>query len=436
MNTVEYIKEQFEQLQSKNGKSGLESLRKKGFDTFNKFGIPTLRNEEWKYTRISGLFNKEYQFAKPNITGVPGSDVLNTFRLPGHEEANELVFVNGLFSPALSVIRSRELIVLTLEEAATNQYKGVVAKYLGHSSDYLKDGINALSTAFLQEGVFINVGKGKIAEHPVYIYNITDASAGNILSQPRSLVHIEENAQVQMVEIYNTIGSDDCFLNQVMEIVVEKDARVEYYKIQSDADNCNQVSTTHIRQTGKSYVNTVTISLNGGLVRNNLNIVMEAEYCESHMYGLYFPKGQGLIDNHTVVDNVKPNCLSNELYKGLMDGQTTGVFNGKIFVRQDAQKTNAYQSNRNILLSDSASVNAKPQLEIFADDVKCSHGCTVGRLDEEGLFYLQSRGIPVKIARSLLLHSFVADILDQVKLPLVREYIDQLISERLEFELP
>jgi Fe-S cluster assembly protein SufD len=220
-----------------------------------------------------------------------------------------------------------------------------------------------------------------------------------------------------------------------MEIVVEENARMEYYKIQNDAPHSNQVSTTHIRQTGNSYIHTVTISLDGALVRNNLNVVLDAEYCEAHLYGLYLQKGQSHVDNHTLVDNVKPNCFSNELYKGIMDDNATGVFNGKIFVQPHAQKTNAYQSNKNILLSGTASVNTKPQLEIFADDVKCSHGCTVGRLNEEGLFYLQSRGINEKIARSLLLHAFAVDILEHIKPAAIREYVDKLISERLEFNI-
>jgi len=233
------------------------------------------------------------------------------------------------------------------------------------------------------------------------------------------------------VETFATIGLEESFTNQVMEVIVEKDARLEYYKIQNDTSHTNQVSTTHIRQVGKSYIHTVTISLDGGIVRNNLNAVLDAEHCEAHLYGLYLQKGRSHIDNHTVVDNVKPNCFSNELYKGIIDDNATGVFNGKIFVQPQAQKTNAYQSNKNILLSNAASVNTKPQLEIFADDVKCSHGCTVGRLNEEGLFYLQSRGIPLKIARSLLLHAFAIDILEHIKLPPVREYVDKLISERL-----
>jgi Fe-S cluster assembly protein SufD len=279
------------------------------------------------------------------------------------------------------------------------------------------------------------VKKGHITEHPVYIYHITDARSANILSQPRSLIHISEQAQVQLIETYVTMGAGESFTNQVTEIVVEKEVRMTYCKIQNDTMVTNQVNTTHIRQVGKSLIYAVTISLNGGIVRNNLNVVMEAEYCEAHIYGLYFQKGQSHIDNHTVVDNVKPNCLSNELYKGIMDDQSSGVFNGKILVRPQAQKTNAYQSNKNILLSGSASVNSKPQLEIFADDVKCSHGCTVGKLNEEGLFYLVSRGISERIARSMLLYAFAVDILEHIQPAPIRKYIDQLISERLEFEI-
>jgi Fe-S cluster assembly protein SufD len=435
MTTIEYIKDHFDQLRAANADSSLHGIRQNSFDDFIRMGIP-VRHEEWKYTRINSLFNKEYKFAVSQIaTSVSGKD-LEAVRLPGHEQANELVFVNGIFSFALSTIRSSDqLLVMPLEEAAKNEYKDFISINLGHSSHYLKDGINALNTAFVQDGIFVHVKKGNIVNHPIYIYNITDARLGNILSQPRSLVRIDENAQVQLVETYSTIGLDESFTNQVMEIIVEKDARLEYYKIQNDFSHSNQVSTTHIRQVAKSYIHTVTISLNGGIVRNNLNVVLDAEHCEAHLYGLYLEKGRSHIDNHTVVDNAKPNCFSNEFYKGMMDDNSTAVFNGKIFVRPQAQKTNAYQSNKNILLSDSATVNSKPQLEIFADDVKCSHGCTVGQLNEGSLFYLQSRGIPLKIARSLLLHAFVSDILEHIKPEPIREYVDKLISERLEFDI-
>lgn len=430
MNTIEYYKERFEELQPAN--TGLDVVREDAFAAFSKMGIPTVKHEEWKYTRISSLFNKEYQFTADQLTTSLSAAELDAARLPGHEQANELVFINGFFSPALSAIRSGELVVLPLEEAATNEYKAIVDEHFGHSGHYLKDGINALNTAFVQGGVFIHVPKGKTPAHPVYIYTITDARTNNILAQPRSLVHIAEGARVILTETYTTIGSSDSFTNQVMEVVVEKDARVEYYKIQNDVNRASLVSTTHFRQTGKSYIHTVTVSLDGGIVRNNLNVILEAERCEAHLYGLYFQGGQSHIDNHTVVDNVKPNSFSNELYKGVMDDSSTGVFNGKIYVRPQAQKTNAYQSNKNILLSNAASVNSKPQLEIFADDVKCSHGCTVGLLDEEALFYLRSRGIPEKMAQSILVSAFAADILEHIQPEPIRHYVEQLIAKRLE----
>jgi Fe-S cluster assembly protein SufD len=435
MNTIEIIKERYQQLQSNNGSSVLTPIEQNAFNTFNTLGVPTVKNEEWKYTRIGSVFNKEYAFNPENLSSTLTEGDLNSIRFPGNQEANELVFVNGLYSSELSIIRSENLTVISLEEATKNQYREIVLQHLGHSTKYINDGLNALNTAFAAEGVFIHVKKGNIVEHPVYIYNINDARTTNILSQPRTLIYISENAQVIIAETYATFGASESFTNQVMEIVVEKDAMVEYYKIQNDASHTNQVTTTHIRQTGKSLVNTVTVSLDGGIVRNNLNIAMEAEHSESHFYGLYFLKGNSHVDNHTVVDNVKPHCESNELYKGIVDDNGTAVFNGKIFVQRDAQKTNAFQSNKNILLSENASVNTKPQLEIFADDVKCSHGCTVGQLDEEGLFYLRSRGISERAAKSLLVHAFAIDILEHIKPEPIREYVDRLISERLGVEI-
>lgn len=433
MDTNQYIKERFEQLKSNGKDSGLAILRKTGYDTFQKTGIPTAKHEEWKYTRISPLFEKDFS------ASLPGSDRLtqdefSEVRLPGSEKSNELVFVNGIFSSRLSTLRSKEWEVMPLEKAAEQGYRELVKNNLGHSAKYFKDGLNALNMALMEGGLFLYVPRGKVVAHPVYIYNLVDARQANVLAQPRSLLHVDENAQIQLVETYVTLGSGESLTNQVMEVVVGKGAMVEYYKIQNDASHANQVSTTHFRQVGKSYVHAVVISLSGGMIRNNLNIVLEAEHSESHLYGLYFPTGKTHIDNHTVVDNVRPNCLSNELYKGILDEQSTGVFNGKIFVQPQAQKTNAYQSNKNVLLSDTASVNTKPQLEIFADDVKCSHGCTVGRLNEEGMFYLRSRGITEKTARALLVHAFAVDILEYIKPKPIREYVDRLISERLEIE--
>lgn len=432
MNTIELIKERYQQLQSNNGSSALTPLEQEAYHAFTELGIPTVKNEEWKYTRISGAFNKGYAFNPESYAATVYASDVDPFRLPGYEDANELVFVNGLYSSSLSTIRSSALTVLSLEEATRGAHRDLVLQYLGQSSKYINDGLNALNTAFAAEGVFIHVKQGKMIEHPVYIYNITDARSANILSQPRTLIYVAQNAQVIFAENYATLGTQESFTNQVTEVVVEQDAIVEYYKIQNDAAHASQVGTTHIRQIGKSLVNTVTVSLSGAIVRNNLTIAMEAEHSESHFYGLYFLKGDSHVDNHTVVDNVKPHCESNELYKGVVDDNATAVFNGKIFVQKDAQKTNAFQSNKNILLSDNATVNTKPQLEIFADDVKCSHGCTVGQLDEEAFFYLRSRGVSEKTAKSLLVHAFAIDILDHIKPEPVRQYVDNLVSQRLE----
>ncbi|MBS1600404.1 MAG: Fe-S cluster assembly protein SufD [Bacteroidetes bacterium] len=432
MNTLTYFQEQFNQLQRTDAADGLIAIRKTASDAFNKLGIPTTRNEEWKYTRIGGLFNKEYQFdINPAIT----SKELDDFRLPAHAQANEIVFVNGLFSSTLSTIRSSDLIVLNLEDAAKNEYRDIVTKNLGHSVHYANDGINALNTAFAHGGVFVQVKKGKSLANPIYIYHVSNARSGNSFSQPRGLIHVDENAGVQIVETFVTLGEQESFTNQILEIVVQKDARVEYYKIQNDKSTASQVSTTHIRQVEKSFTHSVVISLDGNIIRNNLNVVFDADHCESHLYGLYCLQNNTHVDNHTVVDNAKPSCFSNELYKGVVGDNATGIFNGKIFVRKDAQKTNAYQSNKNILISETASVNAKPQLEIFADDVKCSHGCTVGSLDEEAQFYLVSRGLSKQSARALLLQAFAMDILENIKPEPIRKYVEQLISERLEIDV-
>ncbi|MGF7042257.1 Fe-S cluster assembly protein SufD [Mucilaginibacter lappiensis] len=433
MTDVSYFKDRFEQLQGASPDNEIAKMRLESFDRFSSAGLPSLRNEEWKYTNISSLFDKEYHVAAVDEKPVLNLTDVDSIRLPGHSGANELVFVNGRFIPTFSNIRSPgdQLTVVPLEDAANGPYKELVKEHLGQSGKYIKDGIHALNTSFIYGGVFIHIAKGQQLEHPVYLYYLSDAREYHTLSQPRSLIYAAEGSKLQLVETYQTIGGSDSFTNQVMEVVVNDNTHIEYYKLQNDTANANQVSTTHIRQAGRSYVHAVTITLNGGMIRNNMNLVMDAAGNETHLYGLYMLKGHTHADNHTLVDNRRPNCFSNQLYKGIVDDKATAVFNGKIMVQPDAQKTNAYQSNKNILLSDQASINTKPQLEIFADDVKCSHGCTVGQLDETALFYLRARGIPKENAQAMLLQAFASDILAQVKPELLREHIRQLITAQL-----
>ncbi len=413
--------------------SALAGFRQQGLDMFNKLGIPAVKHEEWKYTRVNALFNNDLTY-NLDASGISKAE-LDSFRLPQTANATSLVLVNGVYSPELSDIKHsvKDLLVLPLETAAAGEYGAIVKKHLGHSAAYHPDGIHALNTAFTHGGIFILGKSNRVITEPVYIYHITDSRSGFAFAQPRILAYAEQQCELQLVEYYGTIGNEGSFTNEVIEIVAEAASVLDYYKIQHEGPHANHVGTTHVRQLGKCLTNAVTISLSGGLIRNNLNMIMESERGESHMYGLYLLNGKTHVDNHTIVDNVQPNCFSNELYKGIMDEKSTGVFNGKIFVRQDAQKTNAYQSNKNILLGDASSVNTKPQLEIFADDVKCSHGCTIGRLDEEALFYLRTRGISEKNAQSLMLHAFAVDILENIKPQALKVFVDHIISERLDF---
>lgn len=424
-----YFKTQFDQLQQEDPECSIAAIRQKSFDVFNKTGLPTYKTEEWKYTGVGTLFEPAYQTAKHTITAID----IEALRMPGHHKANELVFVNGLFDTALSSILSDsdELQVMPLKEALNSEYHAFVELHLNKSAQYIKDGIHALNGAFIEDAVFIHIPKGKVPQHPLYVYHISDARKEPVLAQPRSLIYVAENSKLQLTETYATLGGADSFCNEVLEMVVAQNAFVEYYKIQNDIAAASQVNTTHITQVGQSYVHAVTITLNGGIVRNNLNVILDAPGNEAHLYGLYLLKGKTHVDNHTLIDNRKPNCFSNQLYKGIVDDSSTGIFNGRIMVQPDAQKTNSFQSNRNILLSDNATINTKPQLEIFADDVKCSHGCTVGQLDKEALFYLKARGIPQEQAEVLLLQAYAADILTQIKPMAIRAYVEKLIYEHL-----
>lgn len=439
MNAIQtdYLKREHDYIQENGDGPYFKEVRNKGFEEFNHLGIPSFKAEEWKYTTVGNLFKRPYTISKSEVGKNIPSEMLVTTALAGNTLADEIVMVNGRYSPELSTFRSSpdELVVMSLESAVQTDFKELIEKNLDQSRLFIKDGLHALNTAFINDGVFIYVPKNKVLSHPIYVEHILDAREDHLLAQPRSLIFIEEGAKVQVVESFKTVGAMDSFLNEVMEIVVKENSIFEYYKIQNDGLTANQVGTTHIRQVGKSYVHTVTISLDGAMIRNNIEIIMEVEGNEAHMYGLYMLKGHTHVDNHTLVDNTKPHSFSNELYKGILDDASTGVFSGKIFVRPDAQKTNAYQSNKNILLTETATVNTKPQLEIFADDVKCSHGCTVGQLDQEALFYLMTRGISKENARAMLLHAFASDIVSQIKIEPLRFYIENLIAERLDLKL-
>ena len=417
---------------SLNGQSQkpLHQVRKAALEQLREIGLPGPKHEEYKYTQISKAFARHFDSAYNESTADLSTLSADSTNVSGLE-ANKIVFVNGHYRADLSEIISDDLIIMELG-AAYKEHQADIDAHLGkYANKPEKDGYTAWNTAFTQEGIFIKVGKGKAIEAPVMIWYLNDASDSKPVMHTRNLVIMEENAQLKMTEWFKSAEGNVSFANTVTEVLVNKHAVIDHYKVLEVADTAYHVGNTHFEQVAESTTNSVVIALSGAMVRNNLNFIIDAEQCEANMYGLYLLSGKSHVDNHTVVDHRKPNSYSNELYKGVMDDSSTGVFNGKIFVRQDAQKTNAFQSNRNILLSDKATINTKPQLEIWADDVKCSHGATTGRLDEEQLFYLRARGVDAETARAILLYAFAKDVLENIRIEALREHLDTVIGARL-----
>lgn len=407
-----------------------DNLRTQALEIFQELGLPGTKHEEYKYTPISRELEKNFSFQ--NVATEHYIKDVKEFLIPG-VEANILVFLNGVYSREHSVIisPSSQLTIQNLEEVLDAKH-AQATQYFNQYTNIKTDAFAAWNTADWKAGLFINIPDNSVVKTPVIIHYINDASAGEVISTNRNLIVTGKNSEVTIVEKFNSSGGGNHFTNLVTEVVVAENARLNFYSIQNDKGNRYQYTNTEIYQKNSSRVNTYSFNLQGKLLRTNLHLIIDGEGIESHMYGLYLLGDNTLADNHTVVDHKKPNSFTNELYKGIMDGNSKGVFNGKIFVRPQAQKTNAFQANRNILLSEKASVNTKPQLEIWADDVKCSHGCTTGQLDEEALFYLRTRGIHKDSARAMMLYAFAGEVTDKIEHPAIKNYIDSVISERLQ----
>lgn len=426
---LENIKKDFNQYQAQAEQGEFLNLRKQAYAEFEKLGFPTTKHEEWKYTNLKSIIEKTFESTceiNPTINEIFRNAIESKLT------ANFLVFVNGSLVNELSTIIEKDSsIVISSIAAARKSQQTVFNHHFGKYAKIEGEAMNALNTALLSDGAFVHVPKGKTIAHPVVIFNISDASHLNVLAQPRNLIVAEENSAVTIIETYYACGANASFTNVVTETYAGKNAHVEHYKIQQQAGESYQNNFTQIFQEADTNINHVTLTLDGIMVRNNLHFYMNGENCNSLLYGLYVTDNKDFVDNHTRVDHAKPNCFSDEKYKGILKDQSTAVFNGKIMVHLDAQKTNAYQRNQNILLSDEATVNTKPQLEIFADDVKCTHGATIGELDEEPMFYLRSRGIPENAARKLLLNAFADDIAEKIKIPELVELLEKQIEEKL-----
>jgi Fe-S cluster assembly protein SufD len=378
-------------------------------------GIPTNKHEDYKYCNLDSVFKKEFKNIEQNFVTVSN---INDFKLA---DTITLVVINGQYSDALS-----DKIILkgvSLSKLSSLTSNSAIASL----ANVQNDAFIALNTAFSEDGFYLTIEKGTTLQIPIHILYIS-SSTSEVLVNTRNLIKLEENAEATIVEEQITIGEGKIFTNYLSEKIVGENARLICSTLQNEGSKGFSVNTNQVKVERYGNYNHTTITLSGQVVRNNHNVVLIGENCEAHLNGLFLAKDNQLIDNHTLVDHQVPNCQSNELYKGIANDKSTGVFNGKIYVRKDAQKTNAYQSSKNILLSDDATINTKPQLEIYADDVKCSHGTSTGKIDENALFYLNARGIGKESAKKMLLNSFAQEVISKIEVESLRDLINQKLD--------
>jgi Fe-S cluster assembly protein SufD len=391
----------------------------KGFLSLLDF--PTSRDEYWKYTRLAKLIGKLYKIQKNTEFSLPQPILTNTQNL-------SVSFVNGFYHSQNS--NTQNFSLSSFSELKSNELK-IAEEHLSKHASCNGHIFTAINTAYFTDGVFINIPEKTDVAQPVCINHYI--SGNEIISNFRTLLIAEKNSRSTIIFNTESVNASDSFANIVTEILVEENAKVDFYLIQNENKNCSQIHTVQVQQKASSSFAIHTISLSGELVRNNLNIVVKGANCETILNGLYVPVSGQHIDNHTLVDHKFPHCNSSELYKGVMSGKSNAVFNGKVFVRPLAQKTNAYQSNQNILLSDDANVNSKPELEIYADDVKCSHGSTTGQLDDDAMFYLRARGINSETAKKILIGAFLGEVIESIKPEDLKTFISEKINTLLTY---
>lgn len=409
--------------------SELHELRSHAIKNFENKGFPTKKEEAWKYTSLNSILKNDFSVFPKKENAIEFKDVKKYFL---HEiDTYKVVFIDGIFSSFLSSTTHDGLDVCLMSSALTKpKYKMVIDTYFNQIANK-EDSLTSLNTAFSLEGAYINIPKSKVVEKPIEIIYFSTGNEAALMVQPRNLVIIGENAHVQIVERHQSLNSNPVLTNSVTEIFAQKRAIVDYYKIQNDVQTANLIDNTYIAQKQESRVAVHTFSFGGNITRNNLNFYHQGERIDSTLKGITIIGDKQHVDHYTLVQHATPNCESHQNYKTILNDSSIGVFNGKIFVEKEAQKTDAFQQNNNILIGDKATINAKPQLEIFADDVKCSHGCTIGQLDESAMFYMQQRGIPKKEAKALLMYAFTSEVTNSVKIPELKAKIARIIADKL-----
>src|SRR5437870_1743796 len=422
--------ESFTEFQKRAAGRGLPWLRKLREDAFARFcqvGFPTTHDEDWRFTNVSAIARTPFQLAQ---NGAVSSRELEQYR--GGSTACQLVFVNGRFVRELSSIGKAPagLKVNGLAEEI-NHNPAAIEAHLGRYLDIRRDAFCALNTAFAEDGAYLHIRKGTVVEEPIYLLFISTAGEAPLMSHPRNLIVAEEESQATIVEDYVSLGESTPLCNTATELVAGDNAVISHYMVEREHRQAFNVSTLRIQQGRSANVASHSVLLGGGLVRNNVHPVLAGEGGECLINGLFIGNGQQHLDNYMLVEHASPHCDSRQFYNGILDDRAHGVFHGRIIVHKDAQKTDAKQTNRNLLISDNAQIDTKPQLEIYADDVKCTHGATIGQIDENALFYLRSRGIDELSARKLLLFAFASECLDRMKQGLVRNHIEGLINHSL-----
>ncbi len=406
----------------------LRDLRSRALERFAALGFPTTRHEEWKYTDVRPIARFETQNEAPSLNGLATAGP-QKWALDG---AHRLVWFNGRFAPELSQIGAlpEGVTVCSIAEALAN-HSEIVQQNLARFAGFENEAFVALNTAFFEDGALVHVPNNVVIEAPIHLLFL---SAGGTQSQPRNLFLVGDNSKVTIIEEYAGKSASETayFCNAVTEVSVGKNAEVDHHKLVLEADAAYHVATMQVQQDRDCRFSSHAITFGGRLVRNQGNAVMGGTNIETTLNGLYVGGADQVIDNHTIMDHAQPHCASHEHYAGILAGKSRGVFNGKIFVRLDAQKTDAKQSNRTLLLSREAEIDAKPQLEIFADDVKCTHGATIGQLDDDALFYLRARGINKEAAQDILTHAFASDILERIKVAPLRERLERELFAKLQ----
>ncbi len=407
----------------------LNAVRKDAIAAFEEMGFPTLQDEEWRFTSVAPIANTTFESATPGKVQLTTAEIEQF--LFGAKGAL-LVFVNGRFDANLSQRRNLpdNIIACSLADAM-DRHRAIVEKHLARVADHREHGLIALNTAMIRDGAFIHIPREAIVREPIHVLYLSTPGDRPSASHPRTLIVAEPFSQATLVETYAAPAESVYLTNAVTEIVAEENAVIDHYKVERESDNAFHVHVRQLRQARSSSVSSHTLSFGGGLVRNDINTVLDGENANCVFNGLYVQHGEQHVDNHLRVDHAKPHCNSWEYFKGILSDKSKAVFTGRIIVRKDAQKTDAKQSNANLLLSEEASIDTKPQLEILADDVKCTHGATVGQVDDEAVFYLRSRGVPLDAARSLLVYAFAGESIGQVRIPALRDKLQDLLAARL-----